>query len=224
MIHTKLMILISVCIVATGLRADLSVSYQTFKPDDVVIEVGRWKMKAKELEKYGIEPLKVVMVNDGMCEELFTLDRLGVSADRACQTLKSSLITVGLKSLLAGYISTNIVIPITYFVVGAHLLRPKADEDFGSYYNRLNLALIKEFPQTSLVLCIVAPVVVCSYAIRSVGIAHQYNQDLSAWCSTNLISSAVVIQPQQQITKLLFVDANASKFFFNPVDMCVRNS
>ncbi len=62
-------------IIPVFLHAQLSVSYQIFQPDDVVIEVGQWKMTAKELEKYGIEPLKVVMVNDGNTDETCVPDR-----------------------------------------------------------------------------------------------------------------------------------------------------
>lgn len=222
--YKQLLILISVCIVATGLRADLSVSYQPFHPDEIVIEFGRWKMTAKHLSQYGLEPVKIAIANQGADEAVFTPDISCISTENVCQKLKSSLMTVGLKSLLAGCISAPIVTACIYIVAGVHLIRPNKDENLTAYNNRLSLALIKEFPQTSHFLSIVAPLFLCSYAIGSVGMAHQYNQDLSAWCNKNLISSAVVIQPQQQITKLLFVAANTSKHIFNPVGMCAKNS
>ncbi len=207
----KFQILFGVCMVAGCLRADLSVSYQAFQPDDIVIEIGRLKMKAKELKQYGLEPVKATVTNSGTCVELFTPDRPYISNDIVCKKLKSSLITVGFTSLLTGYIGTILLIPITYFAFVGRPFRTKENESFGTYLNRLSCHLNKEYPRTVLLVCIVVPVALCSYVIRSVAIAHQYNQDLDAWCSKNLISVPVAIQPQQQITQLLFVDANRSK-------------
>lgn len=75
MMYKKFLILVSACMVVIGLHADLSVSYQTFQPNDIVIEVGQWKMTAKQLEKYGVESLKVVIVNDGNTDETCVPDR-----------------------------------------------------------------------------------------------------------------------------------------------------
>lgn len=110
-------------IIPVFLQAQLSVSYQAFQPDDIVIGVGQWKMTAKQLGKYGFESFKATITNEDVSEQLFTSDRLPIAGDEIYKRLKYSLPITGAKWLSLSFLIVNGIFPLGVYLGDRELFK-----------------------------------------------------------------------------------------------------
>ncbi len=212
MVYKKLQILVSAFIVVTGLRADLSVSYQSFQPDDVVIDAGKFKMTAKQLEKYGIEPVKVTVTNYGMCEELFVPDRPCVSADEVYKHLKYSLPVTGAKWLSVCFVVVSCIFPLGICMYDSNLF-----EQIDQFLDNPTMPHIEMWKNV----CRNHPPVLAwvsflggstvTMLTASLFSANGLNKDLYDFCEHNLTSNDMVMLPGTTGTKLMFIAKEQGK-------------
>lgn len=210
-------------IIPVFLHAQLSVSYQAFSPDDIVVEIGQWKITAKELEKYEIEPLKVVMANDGDTDEVCVPDRQCLLPDNLYKRFKCSTGISWLKGcggILAyfcflSFVSLPIMFPEELQKMRKELRKmnnsqwssaQKIQYSFNMGMGTSHISPIKVcFFNGSL---LVGSVLIAWYFIRSAVVA---NQRLISYLRLNLFFEECQIPAHTSTTRLMFVAKEQDK-------------
>lgn len=90
---SALLAVVSIC----NLWAEVAVSYAPYGADEVVITVGKHKISAQLLAKYGLEPVKVTIQNDQDTDLIFRTDRKCTSIDEAYTCLGYGFVSTFIK-------------------------------------------------------------------------------------------------------------------------------
>lgn len=211
-------------------RAELAVSFHEFESDELVINTTLVKIRAKDLIKKGIKPIKLVMHNPDDQERSYTIaDESVVSVDQVYHRLRY------------GYIGSAVIIGcvvtlLETVIIGSQILYMGACDEFifqmeqldAKYLDGLSgidgLAylqecgdvfdrLVEKFRGTANDRKLTRPEFVLSLFLPyllPIGIYHGYiyrlNKALFVCLHDTAIDSSVSIAPGASITKILFLD------------------